>query len=199
MANDCRIYDIENKIENYKEAIAQLRLHRSTIGQELYALNNKIASAKSILDQYEMAFGKLNKEFNNIREQINGLEAMVEQFKVNNKVYLDIQTIAEEKVKDFLGNNNAAKLLEFALVAVTEALRQDPQKEILIEKTPPTQNYDFNSFPVVPEQRPFPNPYDVYPHFAREKVLELSKKYYDRLVNGLTDCSISITAGMGRC
>ena len=123
-----------------------------------------------------MAFGKLNKEFNNIREQINGMEAMVEQFKVNNKVYLDIQTIAEEKVKSFLGNNNTMKLLEFALVAVTEALRQDPQKELLIEKTPPTQNYDFNSFPVVPEQRPFPNPYDDYPHFAREKVLELSQE-----------------------
>ena len=106
MANDCRIYDIENKIENYKEAIAQLRLQKSTIGQELYALNNKIASAKSILDEYEMAFGKLNKEFNSIREQINGMEAMVEQFKVNNMVYQDIHTIAEEKVKYFLGNNN---------------------------------------------------------------------------------------------
>ena len=146
MANDCRIYDIENKIENYKEAIARLRLHRSTKGQELYVLNNKIASAKSILDQYEMAFGKLNKEFNNIREQINGMEAMVKQFKDNNKVYLDIHTIAEEKVKDFLGDNNVAKLLEFALAAVTESLRQDPQKELLIEKTPPLQNYDFNLF-----------------------------------------------------
>ena len=91
------------------------------------------------------------------------------------------------------------KLLEFALLSVSEALRQDPQKELLIEKTPPIQNYDFNSSSVALEQPPFPNPYDDYPHFAREKVLELSKKYYNRLVKGLTDCSISITAGMGRC
>ena len=90
------------------------------------------------------------------------------------------------------------KLLEFALAAVTEALRQDPQKELLIEKTPPIQNYDFNSSSVELEQQPFPNPNDDYPHFAREKVLELSKKYYDRLVKGLTDCSISTAAGMGR-
>ncbi|MFZ0697286.1 MAG: hypothetical protein WAM88_09130 [Nitrososphaeraceae archaeon] len=33
------------------------------------------------------------------------------------------------------------KLLEFALIAVSEALRQDPQMELLIEKTP-LQNYD---------------------------------------------------------
>lgn len=77
MANDCRLYNIESKIENYKNAIAQLRLHRQTQGQELYALNNKIASAKSILNQYETAFGRLNKEFNSIREQIIGMETMV--------------------------------------------------------------------------------------------------------------------------
>jgi hypothetical protein len=33
MANDCRLYDIESKIEKYKAAIAQLRLHRQTQGQ----------------------------------------------------------------------------------------------------------------------------------------------------------------------
>jgi hypothetical protein len=199
MANDCRIYDIENKIENYKEAIARLRLQRSTIGQELYALNNKIASAKSILDQYEMAFGKLNKEFNSIREQTNGMKTMVEDFKVNNKVYQNIHTVVEEKVKSFLGDNNTMKLLEFALAAVTEALRQDPQKELLIEKTPPILNYDLNSSSVELEPRTFPSPYDDYPNFAREKVLELSNKYYNRLVKGLTEYSISAAAGMGRC
>ncbi|MGI8831947.1 MAG: hypothetical protein ACR2IS_04845 [Nitrososphaeraceae archaeon] len=199
MANDCRLYDIENKIENYKEAIAQLRLHRSTKGQELYALNNKIASAESILSQYELAFGKMNKEFNRICEQINGMKSMVEQFKVNNKVYQNIYTVAEEKVKSFLGENNAMKLLEFALAAVTEALRQDPQSQLIIEKTPPIQNYDFISSSLALEQPPFPSPYDDYPHFATEKVLELSNKYYNRLVKGLTDCSMSTAAGMGGC
>ena len=191
MANDCRIYDIENKIENYKEAIARLRLQRSTIGQELYALNNKIASAKAILDQYEMAFGKLNKEFNSIREQINGMTAMVEQFKVSDKVYQNIHTVVEEKVKFFLGNNKTMKLLEFALAAVTESLRQDPQKELLIEKTPPIQIYDFNPSSVALEQPPFPNPYDDYPNFAREKVLEFANKIYNELIKVLIDTTIS--------
>jgi hypothetical protein len=119
-----------------------------------------------------MAFGKLNLEFNRIREQITGINAMVEQFKVNNKVYQNIHTVVEEKVKSFLGENNVMKLLEIALAAVTKALRQDPQKELLIEKTPPIQNYDFNASSDELEQPPFPNPYDDYPHFAREKILE---------------------------
>ena len=50
----------------------------------------------------------------------------LKQFKVNDKVYLDIQTIVEDKVKSFLTDNNAMKLLEFALATVTEGLRQDP-------------------------------------------------------------------------
>ena len=196
MANDCRLYDIENKIEDYKKAIAQLRLHRCTKGQELYALNNKIASAKAILDQYEMAFGKLNKEFNSIREQINGMTAMVEQFKVSDKVYQNIHALVEEKVKSFLENNKTMKLLEFALAAVTEALRQDPQKELIIKKTPLIQNYDFNSSSIPLEQPPFPSPYDDYPHFARDKILELSSKYYNELVKGLTDSTMSTATGL---
>ena len=77
-------------------------------------------------------------------------------------------------------------------------MRQDPQKELLIEKTPPIQIYDFNPSSVALEQLPFQNPYDDYPHIAKDKVLELSKKYYNRLVEGMTDCSISTAAGMGR-
>lgn len=189
MANDCRLYNIESKIENYKNAIAQLRLHRQTQGQELYALNNKIDSAKSILNQYETAFGRLNKEFNSIREQIVGMEAMVEQFKVNNKVYQNIQTIAEDKVRSFLGDNNAVKLLEFALLAICETLRQDPQRGFLIEKTPPMQNYDFTL-----GQSSFPSFYDYYPHIAKEMVLESANKIYDKLVKGLANTTASTAA-----
>ena len=40
---------------------------------------------------------------------------MVEQFKVSDKVYRNIHTVVEEKVKSFLGDNKTMKLLEFAL------------------------------------------------------------------------------------
>ena len=186
MVNDCRLYNIESKIENYKAAIAQLRLHRQTQGQELYALNNKIASAKSILNQYGTAFGRLNKEFNSIREQIIGMEAMVEQFKVNNKVYQNIQTIAEDKVRSFLNDNNAVKLLEFALLAICETLRQDPQRRFLIEKTPPMQNYDFT----LGQSSSFPTDY----YIAKEMVLESADKIYDKLVKGLANTTVSTAA-----
>lgn len=93
------------------------------------------------------------------------------------KIYLKIRN------NSFLTDNNAMKLLEFDFVAVTEGLRKDHQIEVLIEKTPPLQNYDFTI-----GQSPFPNIY--YPHIAKENVLESANKIYNELVKELTDATI---------
>lgn len=57
------------------------------------------------------------------------------------------------------------KLLEFALAAVTEALRQDSQRQLLFEKTPTIHRFDFTF-----GQSFFPGLYDHnYPLSAKEK------------------------------
>jgi hypothetical protein len=67
-------------------------------------------------------------------------------------------------------------------------LRNDPQKEPLIEKTPSIQNYDFTL-----GQSSFLNVYDNYPHIAKEKVLESANKIYD-IVKGLANAAVSTAA-----
>jgi hypothetical protein len=79
---------------------------------------------------------EVRKEFLIAYNENQRLQKLVHDFKNNDEVFLNIQTIAEEKVKALFGKNNAMKLLEFALIAVSEVLRQDPQMELLIEKTP---------------------------------------------------------------
>ena len=80
------------------------------------------------------------------------------------KIYIR-RFIAEGKVSTFLTGYNGMKFLEFSLLSVWEALRNDPQEELLIEKTPSVQNYDF-----VSEESFFPNIYDCnYPHIAKEE------------------------------
>jgi hypothetical protein len=101
---------------------------------------------------------------------------LVYEFKHNDKAYLEVQNIAEDKVETFLTDNNTTKLLEFAFVAINEGLRKDPQREVLIEKTPPLQNFNFTI-----GQSPFSNIYDYYPHIAKEKVLESANKLYNEL------------------
>ena len=82
------------------------------------------------------------------------------------------------------------KLLEFALIAVSEALRQDPQMELLIEKTP-IQNYDSYSSSVEIGQPPFPNPNDDYPYTAKQEVLKEDSKFYNNLLKGLAESTVS--------
>ena len=191
------LFSVEARIEEIKKMRLCLESELEEQKNMLFSYNEKIDSAKLILKGWNIACEEIREEVIRIYNEKQILENLVHLLKQNDNLYQKIQNIAEDKVSSFLTGYNGMKLLEFALLSVCEALRNDPQKELLIEKTPTIQNDDFSSS-VALGKPPFPSPYDDYPHFAREKVLELSKKYYNRLVKGLTDCSISTAAGMGR-
>jgi hypothetical protein len=140
-----------NKLPKIQDRIEKMQIKYDILKYEieeredlLYRYNEKIASAKLIVQQLKRSSQEVRKEFLIAYNENQRLQKLVHDFKNNDEVFLNIQTIAEEKVKALFGRNNAMKLLEFALIAVSEALRQDPQMELLIEKTS-IQNYDSNS------------------------------------------------------
>ena len=185
---------MNENIKKHRWVIANLRKTRQKEGLELVALHNKISSANGMLKQYNLAIKVKKEELAAILDKKIKYERMVEQFIVNNnEIYLKIQTIAKDKVSAFLTEHYGRKLLEFALTVVAEAIRQDPQREILTKQMPPIKNYDYD-----PEKVFCPNPYDYsYPNVT-EKVLGLSSETYDKLVKGLTDVTISTAAGLER-
>jgi hypothetical protein len=183
LAND-KLPKLEDKIEKMQVKYDILKYEVEDREDLLYRYNEKIARAKLIIQQLKKSYQEIKIEFSNIYNENQRLHKLTYEFKHNDKGYLEVQNIAEDKVKTFLTGNNAMKLLEFALVAVTEGLRQDPQRQPLTEKTHPLQNYDFKI-----GQSPFQNIYD-YPHTAKEKVLEFANKIYNELVKGLTDATI---------
>jgi hypothetical protein len=140
-----------NKLPKIQDRIEKMQIKYDILKYEieeredlLYRYNEKIASAKLIVQQLKRSSQEVRKEFLIAYNENQRLQKLVHDFKNNDEVFLNIQTIAEEKVKALFGRNNAMKLLEFALIAVSEALRQGPQMELLIEKTS-IQNYDSNS------------------------------------------------------
>jgi hypothetical protein len=187
LAND-KLPKLEDKIEKMQVKYDILKYEVEDREDLLYRYNEKIARAKLIIQQLKKSYQEIKIEFSNIYNENQRLHKLTYEFKHNDKGYLEVQNIAEDKVKTFLTGNNAMKLLEFALVAVTEGLRQDPQRQPLTEKTHPLQNYDFKI-----GQSPFQNIYD-YPHTAKEKVLEFANKIYNELVKGLTDATIFTAA-----
>jgi hypothetical protein len=130
------MHNIKQNIKNHRIAITNLRKTRQEEGLELVALSNKISSANGMLKQYNLAIKVKKEELTTILDKKIKYGRMVEQFILNNnETYLKIQTIAKDKVNAFLTEYNGRKLLEFALAAVVEALRQrqDPQMELLIK------------------------------------------------------------------
>jgi|SRR5918994_6360575 hypothetical protein len=105
----------------------------------------------------------------------------------NNDNHLEVQNIVKEKVEAFLTEYDGRNLLEFALTALAEALNQDPQREPLTETA--IANYNFD-----PDKLFFPNPYD-YSDIKKEKLFELARETYEKLIKGLTDAVISTTTG----
>jgi hypothetical protein len=193
------MYNIEQNIIGFRQVIARLRKTRQKEGLELYALDNKIRSANDILTQLNLAIKVRKEELAAILDKKIKYERMVEQFIVNNnKEYLKIQAIAKDKVNAFLTEYKGRKLLEFALAAVTESLRQkqEPLRELLIKNMPPITNNDCD-----PEKVFYLNSYynDYYSYsIVIEKVLGPSSEIYDKLVKGLTNLTVSTTAGLER-
>jgi hypothetical protein len=126
--------NIEENIEKHRWVIADLRKTRQTKGLELYALEDKIRSANDILRQLNLIIETRKEELAAILDKKIKYERMVEQFIVNNKTFTKIQTIAKDKVNAFLTEYKGRKLLEFALAAATESLRQKQESQRELQK-----------------------------------------------------------------
>jgi hypothetical protein len=185
------LFHVEARIEEIKKMRLCLESELEEQKNMLFCYNEKIDSAKLILKGWNIACKEIREEVIRIYNEKQILENLVHLLKQNDNLYQKIQNIAEDKVSSFLTGYNGMKLLELALLSVCEALRNDPQKELLIEKTPPIQNYDFNSSSVVLEQPPFPNHYEDYPYTAKQEVLKESSKIYNKLLRGLAESTVS--------
>jgi hypothetical protein len=198
MANSLKdgMFNIEENIKKYRWTIAHLRETRRKQGIEMYDLDNKIRSANDLLKQLNLVIKMRNEELAAVLDKKIKYELMAEQFMANNnKMYTKIQTTAKDKVNAFLTEYKGRKLLEFALAAVVESIRQrqDPHRELLFKSTPPLKSYDYD-----PEKVFYLNTYDYSYSSVIEKVLGPASEIYDKLANGLTDLTISTIAGLER-
>jgi hypothetical protein len=189
--------NIEQNIEKHRSLIAYLRKTKHKEQLEHAAIYDKISSANGMLKQLNLAIKVRKEELAAILDKKIKYKLMTEQFIVNNnKTFTKIQTIAKDKVSAFLTEYKGRKLLEFALAAVIESLRQrqEFQRELLIKSIPPIKNYDYD-----PEEVFYLNShYNDYYSYSNviEKVLGPSSEFYDKLVKGLTDVTVSTTAGL---
>ncbi len=155
------------------------RAKKISCKEQLEELENMTIAAKNQLSDTERACKQKFGELSGICSQIRMLEYKIEQFK-NGQSYQAIEQVVKVKVSEFLADNK--KLLEYALVSVIEALRENPDRYLLINKMPTT----YNSLGTIRSTL-----FEWDYQFVKEKVLELADKTFHKLQKDLVDSTLT--------
>jgi hypothetical protein len=157
-------------------------------------MQKEIEAAQEKLNSADRAFNMKYEELNKVYSQARKLQNYVEEFK-NGQDYKELEAIVRsELVKTLLDNKN---LLQNALVSVIVALRNDPDRYLLIDRvelTPFTTNtiINYNSFlalrcPPIPQRNE---------QSATERILGMTERILYNLQKGIVDNTISTAAGL---
>jgi hypothetical protein len=117
---------LKDQFQLLVEEINNLEYKRNGLRTVLSALQNQISAAKNSLKFFQSI---LDQKIQNMAETDRKL-AQLENIKNNNKDYQEIEKIAEQKANHILNNRKAVVLA--AVIAVLEALRNQPDKQRLL-------------------------------------------------------------------
>jgi hypothetical protein len=187
MADD--IQGLKDKFLHLQNEIIGLESSKYVWRKELNTFHKDIEIAKDELSDAKKAFKMKFEELSGICTQIRQVEYYVEQFK-NGQSYQEIEQTATDKVSELLANKK--KLLDYVLVSLIEALRNDPDRYLLIDRMPlitTILNYDS----VAPKQSAYPQGDE---RFVRERVLELADRILDTFQKDTVENTISTAAGL---
>jgi chromosome segregation ATPase len=172
--------DLNEKFQHLQSEVIDMELKKSVIKEQLEDLENRIASAEEQLSETDKACKLKFDELSGICYQIQIAEYQIEHLK-SSKNYQTIKKIAKDKVNESLTDNK--KVIEYALVSVTEALRNEPDRYLLIDKP-------YNSLGSIQSIL-----YEGDCQFAKEKVLELADKIFYKLQKGIVDNTLTAVLG----
>jgi transposase len=108
-----------DEINNLEYKRNGLRTVLSTLQNQISAAKDSLKSFQSILDQKIQTMAETDKKL-----------AQLENIKNNDKDYQKIEQVAEQKANDILNNKKAVVLA--AVIAVLGALRNQPDKQLLL-------------------------------------------------------------------
>lgn len=120
------------------------------------------------------------------------MKEYVEKFRTHEE-WQELEYIVRNKLGKLLANNR--KFLENVLVSLVGALRNDPDRYLLLDRmeltfSTPKTNYNSN---VASGQAPYPPRYE---QFVRDRVLDTAEKMLNNLLQEIVEDIISTAAGV---
>ena len=162
------IRDLDTQIEKSKK--------------HLYSVNDEIASLKQLLNSYHISCERKRQESESLNNEISRLETLISRFNNNNEGYSKLKHIVKENVKAVLSENKQVISISFA--ALIKTLKADPEMANLIynmSATPDGSRHDNNNDD---------NNISKYLELNKPRILDLSEKNYENIVEALTNNAI---------
>jgi hypothetical protein len=126
-----KIHRLKEKFQQLQSDVIEIGMMKSVDKERLETLQNEIEAAQEKLNLVNKTFNMKYEELKEACSQAQKLQNYVEQFK-NGQDYQELEAIVRSEVGKTLLDNK--KLLQSALVSVVVALRNDPDKYLLIDK-----------------------------------------------------------------
>jgi hypothetical protein len=117
---------LKDQFQLLVEEINNLEYKKNSLRAVLSALENHINTTRNSLKNYQSA---VDEKIQNIAEAHKKL-AQLENMKNNNKDYQKIEKLVEQKANNILSNKKA--ILTAAVISVFAALKNDPEKQLVI-------------------------------------------------------------------
>lgn len=183
------IHMLEDKLQRLQNEVSDISTRKSEGQEELNDLHNEIINTKEKLDLMKKTFNIKYEELKEVCSQTQKLQNYVEQF-IEGQDYQELESVVRNEVEKTLLDNN--KLLQNALFSVLLALRNDPDRNLIVDKmelTPFTTTIlNYNSF--LDSRRSL-----GVDHFG-ERILEVAEKIFCNLQKSIVDSTISTAAGL---
>jgi hypothetical protein len=187
------IHKLQDKLQHLESEISDLSRRKSIGQEELKNLHMEISGTLEKLDLVKKTFNIKYEELKEVCSQAHKLQNYVEQFK-NGQDYREIEATARGEVGKILSDNK--KLLQNALFSVMLALRNDPDRYLIIDRMELTSfttttiiNYD--SF--LGSRRPS---YLQGSEQFSGRVLDTAERILKNLQKCIVDSTVSTAAGL---
>jgi hypothetical protein len=183
------IHKLQDKLQHLQSEVTDLSTRKSEGEEELNDLHNQIINTKEKLDSVEKTFNIKYEELKEACSQIQKLQNYVEQF-IEGQDYQELESVVRNEVEKTLLDNK--KLLQTALFSILLALRNDPNRYLIVDKMKlspfTTTIINYNSF-LGSRRSPASDQFG-------EWILEVAEKIFCNLQKSIVDSTISTTAGL---
>ena len=178
--------NLQRYCQNLQSNNHNLKRQNQELERDLQARRRQIAELTEVENMHHQNVDTLQNNIDHLLNERRQLQQFVFRFKNSNDKYLKIKDAAEEQVNRLLTEEET--LLDFALKAVIEALRMNPDRYAVIynSKYDGTRSvFDYSSNATAAMSSPIPQ--NRYYNEYHEGLLELAKGSLKILLNHLVD------------